>query len=414
MLHFRWTDPASGKRKQEATDVPVGDDEAERKRNRRKAERLAADFGNDLLKRAKSDDVATLIERWRVFLQGKGAGAKHIAHVTEQTGRILREAGIATADKITAHAVSKWMANAKVVRYTGYGEPVVTDRPLSAQSKNHYLQSARSFCVWLVREKVLPESPLAYLQGPKVETDRRRIRRPLELAEFARLIAAAANGPVVEGMDGYDRAILYCLASWTGYRRRELASMRKHEFLLDAERPALIIGAVASKRLKDELLPLHSSLVPHLRTWLKTKVGDADRPVLPLKQPGGGLRNTSKMVQADLAAAREAWLKEAVGDPAELDRRVESDFLLYRSRSGEFADFHAQRHGFISMLNTCGASLRDTQHLARHADAKTTDRYTHLADAHLSATIEKLPPIPADRLYKAPVSGDRNGDAPAA
>ena len=51
--------------------------------------------------------------------------------------------------------------------------------------------------------------------------------------QVIRLIAAADNGMEIEGLDGPDRAMLYILATWTGFRRRELSSITRASVHLD-------------------------------------------------------------------------------------------------------------------------------------------------------------------------------------
>ncbi|MBI3466436.1 MAG: hypothetical protein HY000_25770 [Planctomycetes bacterium] len=52
-----------------------------------------------------------------------------------------------------------------------------------------------------------------------MSTDRRHDRRPLSPEEFQRLIDAASGGPAIEAIPGSDRAMMYVLAAWTGFRK---------------------------------------------------------------------------------------------------------------------------------------------------------------------------------------------------
>lgn len=73
--------------------------------------------------------------------------------------------------------------------------------------------------------------------------------------------------------------------------------------------------------------------------------------------PGGHECQTHKMMQRDLAIAREKWIKEAKTDE-ENEARQRSDFLAYRSHDGRFADFHSNRHLFITNLERAGLSRK--------------------------------------------------------
>lgn len=55
---------------------------------------------------------------------------------------------------------------------------------------------------------------------------------------------------------------------------------------------------------------------------------------------------------------------------------------------GLFADFHVNRHTFISNLSRAGVTLAVVQQLAQHSDLSlTSNRYTHLAIADTAAAI---------------------------
>ena len=69
-----------------------------------------------------------------------------------------------------------------------------------------------------------------------------------------------------------------------------------------------------------------------------------------------------------------------------------SDFLKYCDSSGLFADFHANRHTFISNLTLAGVSPKLAQTLARHSDINLTMQvYTHIGKEERTATISALP-----------------------
>ena len=134
-----------------------------------------------------------------------------------------------------------------------------------------------------------------------------------------------------------------------------------------------------------------------LREWLKTKdVGD-DYLLFPVsaKVPGGTERRTSKMMRSDLKAARKKWIEEAT-TPEERQVREQSDFLTYQDDDGLFADFHSNRHTFITNLERAGVSPRTAQSLARHSDIRLTmNVYTHISLHDQATAIESLPAPPS-------------------
>jgi hypothetical protein len=76
------------------------------------------------------------------------------------------------------------------------------------------------------------------------------------------------------------------------------------------------------------------------------------------------------------------------------ERRERSDFLRFENSAGEFADFHAQRHTYISGIVAGKASVKSAQELARHSTPTLTiGRYSHTRLHDLTAALEALPGV---------------------
>ena len=72
--------------------------------------------------------------------------------------------------------------------------------------------------------------------------------------------------------------------------------------------------------------------------------------------------------------------------------RKRSDFLEYEDDNNRFADFHSNRHMFITNLERAGVSPRTAQTLARHSDIRLTmGIYTHIELSDQAAAIRTLP-----------------------
>jgi len=115
-------------------------------------------------------------------------------------------------------------------------------------------------------------------------------------------------------------------------------------------------------------------------------------PVFNLTAPGGGLRRTSKMMKEDLERARAAWIEGAKKNKKERKRREESDYLQYQDEQGLYADFHANRHTFVSNLAKSGVSPKVAQTMARHSDINLAmNVYSHVKMDEQTAAISVLP-----------------------
>jgi len=296
-------------------------------------------------------------------------------------------------------------------------------RGRSAQTYNHYLKSIKHFARWLERERRIIRNPIAHMSRLNVKADCRHPRRALSTDEFQRLVTAAENGPPIEGISGPDRAMIYLIAAWTGFRKGEIGSLTVQSFDLDAEVPTATVAAAFSKRRREDSQILHPYLVEKLRKWLDTRGAvEPDELLFPISAragvtvtrgdgtifyrrhsatrlkktgrkslPAAPERKTHVMMYDDLAAARRVWIAEAEGDKKEHRRRQRSDFLAYCNHAGLYADFHSIRHTFITNLCKANISPKTAQTLARHSDIRLTmEVYTHVDREEQIDAIRKL------------------------
>jgi integrase/recombinase XerD len=347
----------------------------------KQAEREAAGLV-DVTEEQRKRPLRQHLADFRRHLQNKGVTPKQLQTVISQVEKM-------------AAAAAKWkfigdITASGAMNYLGD----LKQHGRSAQTRNHYLKSAKSFTAWLVRDRRTPTDPLMHLSRQNVAVDRRHDRRALSPAEFASLIEVARSGKPVEGISGPDRAMLYMLAGWTGFRKGELGSLTLRSLNLDGNPPTATVAAGFSKRRRDDMQILHLDLVSQLKAWLATKRRlKLNEPLFPVsgRVPGGTDRKTHKMIRLDLAAAREKWINEAKTAQQRRERE-KSDFLAYCDHSGRFADFHSLRHTFITQLAQAGISPRMAQTLARHSDIRLTlQTYTHVDLGDQVAAIQSLP-----------------------
>lgn len=330
------------------------------------------------------------LREFESYLRNRGVTPKQVQETLRTLQRLIEHRKWRLIGDITASSALEFLGQ---LRQEGR----------SAQTYNHYLKAAKQFTRWLVRERRTLFDPLAHVARLNVRADRRHDRRALSQEEFARLVEAARNGKRVEGIPGPDRAMLYVLAAWTGFRKGELGSLTLRSLRLDDDPPTAPVAACYSKHRREDTQVLHPELVRQLKAWLATKrVPKPDEPLFAISRrvPGGLERKTHLMIQRDLAAARDHWLAEAQ-TPEEQARRLQSDFLCYANHAGLYADFHSLRHLFITNLERAGLSPKMAQTLARHSDIRLTlGVYTHVQLHDQTAAIQSLP---------APPTGDLRG-----
>ena len=185
--------------------------------------------------------IAEHLADYRTALAGKGDTKQHVKQTVNRISRIIDGCRFERLSDIDATKVSNWLAEARA-----------TKKKFSIQTSNYYGQAVRAFCAWLEQNDRLARNPLLRIKPLNAETDRRHARRSLSDEEFAHLIKAAESGGAVQGVSGPDRAMLYILAAWTGFRRRELSSIVLRSFDFDADPPTLKVKAGYSKRRRKD------------------------------------------------------------------------------------------------------------------------------------------------------------------
>ena len=324
--------------------------------------------------------LSSHLDDYEQFLQAKDNSAKHVGQTIGRIRRLAKGCEFERLAQIDATKVAAWLSDQRD-----------TAERFSAQTSNFYLDAFKYFCNWLLKHERMAKNPVASLGRVNVSTDRRHDRRSLRDDEFRRLLVAAESSGSVEGLSGPDRAMMYLLAAWTGFRRRELSSLTLRSLDLTSVSPTVRVEAAYSKRRRQDAIPLHPYVAEQLQDWLAEKKLGPDEPLFVLITPKGHFRKTAKMMKRDLAEAKRQWIEEAKTDE-ERQRREQADFLNYQDEAVLFADFHANRHTFISNLGRAGVSLATAQKLARHSDPRlTANRYMHLDMEHQTAAIQSLP-----------------------
>jgi integrase len=237
---------------------------------------------------------------------------------------------------------------------------VLRDGHRSPRTLAHYVAAWKGFTRWLRKNKRTKEDLLEDLERPEVPESE---GIALTAEQATRLVSATRSGKVRRGMSGEDRAWLYLLAMYTGFRRGELQALTPEFFALDNS-PATVtlkgnVKGQLTKNRKRARQPLPAHIIPELRTWLAGKPPGV--AIFPHDQ------NSSTMIKGDLKSAG-----------------IPSDEIT----------FHSLRHCYATFVDQSGASTKEAMKLARHSDPRLTlNRYTHTQMEELSKVVDKLPEL---------------------
>jgi integrase len=284
-----------------------------------------------------------------------GDGEKHVRDSVQRTRKMIRLARAGRWGQLTPASIQAALHKLRLARDGR--------RPVGLATVNHYLQSLKGFCNWMISDYRAERSPCLSVRPYNPRLDVRHARRNLTKEEVLQLITAAKDGPVLLGVPGPERALGYLLAATTGLRSAEIQSLTRGSFFLDGPGgPHIKVRAAYTKNRHDAEIPLRADLANVLRGYL----GDVGRDEQLFRR---GRFNPMRMMRRDLAAAG----------------------ISYRTAEG-VADFHALRHTFISNLFSSGATPKEAQTAARHQDPRLTlGRYAHVQPDAVRAAIERLP-----------------------
>jgi len=218
------------------------------------------------------------------------------------------------------------------------------------------LAGIRSFFRFLAKEGILENAHVRAVKTPRIK---RRLPRPLSVADADRAITAA-GGHDIEWLGARDAALLTLLYG-AGLRISEALSLKRGDVPLGET--LTIMG----KGRKERMVPV----LPVLRQ----AIGDYAEKI-PFTGPPSSFLFLSRR-----------------GKPMS-PREAQSLMQRLRGRLGlsERATPHAMRHSFATHLLAGGGDLRSVQELLGHASLSTTQTYTEIDTAQLMETYRAAHP----------------------
>ena len=260
---------------------------------------------------------------------------------TDATPEQLREA-------LTQRAVRSWLAR------------TLADGGARSTIARH-TAAIRNFTSWAMREGILTSDPAALLSSPRAD---QRLPSPLDESDARGLLNAARDEASAGGASQIRNWAILELTYACGLRVSEVCALDSSSL----NREALTVRVVG-KGNKERVVPYGPPAADALDHWLVR-----GRPQLAGERSGDALFLGDKGGRIDPRVVRSMVHKMAA-----------------RAGVHDIAP-HGLRHSTATHLLQGGADLRAVQEMLGHSSLSTTQRYTHVDTARLSAIYQRAHP----------------------
>ena len=251
---------------------------------------------------------------------------------------------------------------------TGHLEGVLAswaNEGLAASTSARKLSAMKQFYLYLQTDAIRTDNPVHMLRGP---AQGRPLPKILSEDDVDGLFQALKKDTSVKGIRMHAMMeILYA----GGLRVSELVSLKKTA-VLRGDNCLVIKG----KGGRERLVPLTDTARFAIDEWLHVR--DKTMPENPSTAAKTALF-PSRAKQGHVSRERFAQLLKSLA--------MEAGLLPSKVSP------HVLRHAFATHLLSNGADLRAVQTLLGHADISTTQIYTHVLDARLTALVQNHHPL---------------------
>lgn len=251
-------------------------------------------------------------------------------------------------DALTQRAIRSWLAQ------------TLTDGGARSTIARH-TAAIRNFTAWALREGILPSDPAALLSSPRAD---QRLPSPLDESDARMLLNAARDEATAGGASQIRNWAILELTYACGLRVSEVCALD----VSSLNREALTVRVVG-KGNKERVVPYGPPAAAALDHWLVR-----GRPQLAGERSGQAL-----------------FLGDKGG---RIDPRIVRSMVHKMAAHAGVHDVapHGLRHSTATHLLQGGADLRAVQEMLGHSSLSTTQRYTHVDTARLSAIYQRAHP----------------------
>ena len=251
-------------------------------------------------------------------------------------------------DALTQRAIRSWLAQ------------TLADGGARSTIARH-TAAIRNFTAWALREGILPSDPAALLSSPRAD---QRLPSPLNESDARMPLNAARDEAAAGGASQIRNWAILELTYACGLRVSEVCALD----VSSLNREALTVRVVG-KGNKERVVPYGPPAAAALDHWLVR-----GRPQLAGERSGQAL-----------------FLGDKGG---RIDPRIVRSMVHKMAAHAGVHDVvpHGLRHSTATHLLQGGADLRAVQEMLGHSSLSTTQRYTHVDTARLSAIYQRAHP----------------------
>lgn len=295
-------------------------------------------------------------ERWEEYLRlGRRMSPHTVAAYLGDLHSLMEFLSLGTdatpeqlRDVLTQRAVRSWLAR------------TLADGGARSTIARH-TAAIRNFTSWAMREGILASDPAALLSSPRAD---QRLPSPLDESDARALLNTARDEAAAGGASQIRNWAILELTYACGLRVSEICALD----ISSLNREALTVRVVG-KGNKERVVPYGPPAADALDHWLVR-----GRPQLAGERSGHALFLGDKGGRIDPRVVRSMVHKMAA-----------------RAGVHDIAP-HGLRHSTATHLLQGGADLRAVQEILGHSSLSTTQRYTHVDTARLSAIYQRAHP----------------------
>jgi integrase len=278
-----------------------------------------------------------LLEHVKAFCQTRRAvkrDEKYVCELERKLEKLCADCAWQFVRDVTPESFEKWRARQRT----------------APKTLNEYQNAINGLMNWL--EHRVGPNPLRFVQKVQTSGEPRRKRRALCAEQLRQLVTVSG-----------ERAVVYLVAAATGIRRGELGSLEWRDLSLDVPQPFIAVRSSIAKNHRHVMQPIPKFVADKLRALRVSSM-------LPNERVFANGIPRMEVYRRDLAAAG----------------------IDYKDAQGRFADFHALRTTFGTLLTLESRSQRTVMELMRHSDMKLTAKtYTDAGMLPVSETVNLLP-----------------------